>query len=196
MLSRGAATDPRWPAVFMDQVAIWGQDDLAWGATIAAIGWPRMEPSLSFWFWPPRFGPPADPGPCFPWYLCLAASPADPVTVPIVAIQVTMHLTDRPRWTPARIRAVVEKMANGSSFRFVLEDVLPPPATDVYYATMFQRQREQCRRVEASETARKGVVVKLACDAPEPKYFQNTGWPPGTNLRSDRVLGDGDERHL
>jgi hypothetical protein len=132
MVSRGAATDARWPASFERSMRRWGQDDLAWGGMLAELGWPRMEPSLGFWFWPPS----TLPGECYPWYMCL---PPPVRGIPVVALPVFFHLHGGG-WDVDRQQRLVAAL-NPGRFSVI---AAPPPPLDEYYAVMFARQRQQC----------------------------------------------------
>ena len=141
----------------------------------AELGWPRMEPSLGFWQWPPRDGlSNTRAGLCYPWYMCAARAVGlddaaalpdlNAIVVPVVALHVHFHLCE-PGWDAARQARLLLALGPSGPLRFVVEPSPEPPPLDEFYSASFHRQAAQCLAVQAIERGRRGDnSVDFACD--------------------------------
>ena len=161
LVSRGALLDPRfrdaWEAVSTRTENIFRQDDVTWGSLIAYLGWPRIEPSLSFHQMQPTLER------CNPWYICASArileswsttSRLPQMTIQVYHLPVHFHMNKNSwdaRYIEAGLRDTLAWLAPGGNrpLRFVLaRDARAPPPLDSWYATSRQREMELCNATE------------------------------------------------
>jgi hypothetical protein len=177
MVSRGALSDDRWIPAFERAVgeAPFNADDVAWGTLILTLVWPRMEPTLCFWQFPPLLA--AAPAPCYPWYMCAAAavganplarrrSDSDAVTVRVTEAPVMFHWASLPEWTgTARLAAHFAALSPAGPLRIVVVNSSAgwEPPLDTLYSDAFAAERALCVEVEAAETAKRRRRIDFSC---------------------------------
>lgn len=166
LVSRGAVEDKRfvrgWAAACADTPL--HLDDVAWGRLTLALGWPLMEPSLSFSHFE------ASVERCKPWFLCAAAAAgldgqahvpdASAVRVPLTYIPVSFHMGGAYIPDQARVLAMMRRCG---PLRLGIVPTTSVPPQRTWYRDTFAANRALCEAAQAATSEARGVPVAFPC---------------------------------